>query len=103
MPQRKNPDTRRVEPAEQVDNAGIYPLARRSSAAPVHHGIQSIMFQPPANSSHLALLDPDTLRRLHPAQPLRDSFSDHFLPGHNSRLPLHPPLDLLYRHYRSGR
>jgi predicted ester cyclase len=33
---------------------------RWSATAPVHYRVQSVVFHPPANSPHLARLDPDT-------------------------------------------
>ena len=68
MPQRKIRIDVAFKPAEQFDSAGLYPLAARSPAALVHHGIHSVMLHPPANSSHLARLDPNNLGRLNPAQ-----------------------------------
>jgi hypothetical protein len=50
-----------LEPAEQLDSAGFYPLAARSAAALVQHCVHSVVLHPPAQPPHLAWFDPDNL------------------------------------------
>ncbi|MBV8771877.1 MAG: hypothetical protein JO166_06035 [Deltaproteobacteria bacterium] len=97
VPQRKIRIDVTLEPAQQLDGAGLYPLAARSAAALVHDCIQAVMLHSPANPPYLAWFDPDNLGRLYPRELSRDGFDDHFPPGHCPRLTPHPPRAVLHR------
>src|ERR1700751_1846976 len=97
MPQREIRVHVALEPAQQFDGTGLYPLAARSPAALVHDCIQSIVFYSPAHPPHLPRRHTHYFGRPHPAPPRARRLVNRPPPVVGWPPPPHLPLDVLHR------